>query len=260
MPVRLTIMPVRVVSATPVISNVEELTYEVYCTVLQSMDPHRELALSFKFPTGIAKFFKDLKTSVEDLAEEFGVGFTELLKSLQQRDVFAIIKAVGFNLKTIWKAISLFTSLIPKGLIGMFKAMERNGVFQKLRDGLISVDALLSQYPLLKKLSGLALAGFLLYAWLNMSFIGSLDFDMDISVIAAALKGSYGLADLLASPDGLAMLTLLATGMFTGIGVAWLGSSVSNLIVAMIYTGAKKAGFSALTRRLHSVIPKKKLT
>jgi hypothetical protein len=55
------------------------------------------------------------------------------------------------------------------------------------------------------------------------------------------------------------MLTTLALG-FTGIGVPWLSSSIYNLLVALLFTGAKKAKESDLVNKLKPKITRTKIS
>jgi hypothetical protein len=71
-----------------------------------------------------------------------------------------------------------------------------------------------------------------------MSFIGDLEYDMNISSIMAALAGSYSLVELFASPEGMLMMSLFAVGGF--ISFPWLAASVPNVLLAVTYTGYTK--------------------
>ena len=102
----------------------------------------------------------------------------------------------------------------------------------------MKVDEFLDKYPILKKIGGIAVAGLLLYIWLNMSFIGDLEYDMNIGDMTAALSGTFSIAELFLSPAGLMMITLFATGGL--ISAPWLGASTLNLVLALIYTGYVK--------------------
>ena len=71
-----------------------------------------------------------------------------------------------------------------------------------MQKGLIKVDSFLDQYPKLKTVTGTALAGFLTYQWLYMSFSGNLDSDYDLSSIPEAIAGNIGFTEILATPQG----------------------------------------------------------
>jgi hypothetical protein len=242
----------------PIIAGADDISYEVYCSVLDHVAGKTE-AMEFKLPAGLSALFGNLNGWFKQIASEFKVSVIDLVEAFKQRDMFALMKALKFNLKLIWKALTAFTSLIPNGLMRVFEQLHKRGVFEKLKSGALKIDDLLAEYPVLKRLAGVALAGFLLWAWLSMSFTGDPEFDLNVAIIIAAVHGTFSLHDLFVSPAGLTMLTLLATGVFTGIGVAWLGSSIYNLVLALVYTGARKAHDGKLAERISHIIPRKKV-
>jgi hypothetical protein len=139
------------------------------------------------------------------------------------------------------KCLNELTTLIDKGLLTIFKEIYKLKIFQKLKSGAIKIDEVLDQYPTLKKISGFGMAGILLYIWLNMTFIGSFGYDFNFSDIIGALQGSYQIADLFVSPQGLMLMTLFGTGSLFGLSIPWLGRSLYNLTLAIIYNGYRLA-------------------
>lgn len=201
----------------------------------------------------------DFKAFFSETAEDLKVGITDLAAAFASKDIFALLKSVGFNLKTLWKGISAALKLIPNGLMRAFEELEKTGVFKGAKLAVRQIDAIIKQHPVLTKLTGVVLGGFLLWVWLSMSFVGHPGFDFDLTFVIDAFRGKFDLVDLFLSPSAMTMLTLLATGLFTGVGVAWLGSSISNLILALAFTGAKKAKQNGLAEKLKHVIPLKKV-
>jgi hypothetical protein len=242
------------------IASHEDVTYEVYCSVLDNMSrpDNQQIAFDFSLPVGLLKAFGDLKAHLTEIANEFKVGFAEVIKAFKQKDVFALLKGLGFNIKGLWKAIHTFTALVPKGLFKIFDSLIKSGAIDKLKAGTIKIDDLLHAHPLLTRLGGLAIAGLLVWIWLSMSFTGNPQFDLNLGTIIDAFHGNFNLTDLFLSPDGLTMLTLLGTGMFTSIGVAWLGANLANLLLAFIFTGAHKLHDSGLVAKMTKVIQHKK--
>ena len=115
-------------------------------------------------------------------------------------------------------------------------------MIQGLQKGTIKVDEFLDKYPKLKTASGVAIAGFLTYQWLYMSFSGNLDSDYDLSSIPEAVAGNIGFTEILATPQGVKGMGLLAAGLATGgLSTLWLGGR-KGMMMAAAYTGAKKLG------------------
>jgi hypothetical protein len=233
-----------------------EISYEQYCSALASLAPGApEVALSLPGP--MMKWLAEAKEAITAIAMEAGMQFTQLLIAFQNRDMFALLKGIGWSLKKLVIGIDKFLALIPAGLLKIMHHLHSTGLIQKLQEGTAKLDDVLHKHPLLKKLAGPALAGFLLWVWMNMSFVGSFKFDMDLGIVVDAFRGAFTLTNLFLSPEGLAMLSLFAAGMFTGIGVAWLGSNIANLLLGIIYTVVSKTK-PAIAQKLKPLIEKKK--
>ena len=160
------------------------------------------------------------------------------------------------------RCLNEFSDAIHKGIFSVFKELFRLKIFQKLRSGAIKIDEVLEKYPKLTKITGFAVAGLLLFIWLNMTFIGNLDYDFNFSDIAGALKGSFSVADLFMSPHGLMLVALFGTGAGFGLSVPWLGKSLYNLTLAIMYTGyvkSKEKDLKGLVLKIKKKLKKKRI-
>jgi len=224
----------------------EALTYEVWCGLLDGVESdtvsegvkERLASVGSVALDAVLRLFRPIKDEILSIAKDFKVSVSDIVKAFKQRDIYKLLHALRFSVGTIMRAISEFNDLWIHGLRSLLTEISKNKYFQKIRSGLMTVDELLDMHPMLKKITGPAVAGLLLYVWLNSSFTGKMEIDMDLSSILAALRGNYSLSDLIASPDGLLMITLLATGSF--LSAAWLSTSTSNLMLALIYTGYRR--------------------
>lgn len=250
------------------------VSYEVYCGALELAiegsltaqyfvqgqhyagiwDKIKDLNIS----KDLVKLFNQLGDFVGNLKDQFGIGLDKVVKAFKQRDIFALLKAIGFNIQVLFKAVQAGAKAISGGLLKIFEEIHKNGMFQKLQKGLMTVDELLNKYPMIKKVGGIAVAGILLFIWMNMSFTGDASFDLDLGIIILALHGSFSLAQLFGSPSGLMMIALLATG-FMGISFPWIGHNVLNLVLALIYTGFTKLKDSQMMKALKSHLELKKI-
>ncbi|MBY9000982.1 MAG: hypothetical protein KGD64_08720 [Candidatus Heimdallarchaeota archaeon] len=222
------------------------ITYEVYCEAFDLVmsnqltegffDDLKQSHLTGK----LVKMFRDLKYNLSKISKEFRLGIPDLVSAFKQRDIYSMFKAFKFNIKLLFKAIGEVTKLVKGGLLEVFRKLYRTRVIQKIRSGALKVDEVLDKYPILKKVTGIVVAGLLLYIWLNMTFIGDLDYDFNFSDVAAALGGSFSLAALFVSPEGLMLLTLFGTGAVFGLSFPWLGKSLYNLTLAIVYTSYYK--------------------
>jgi hypothetical protein len=232
-----------------------EVTYEQYCLALASMEG-QQVAFSFVGP--LQKWMATAKETLEQIATTAGIAFKELLVLFKNRDMFALLKGVGFNLKKLLIALAKVTTLIPLGLLNVMEEVAKSELLQKIKVGAAKVDDLLNKHPLLKRLAGIALAGLLFYMWLNMSFIGDFSFDMDLGMVIDAFRGKFTIEDLFLTPGGLTMLTLFSIGAFTGLSFPWVGSSVVNLLIALCFTTARRLNKTALAQKLKPLLELKR--
>ena len=231
-----------------------EPTYEQYCRVLDSVETAG--VLNFIVPPALTKIAGEIRVVFSTIVEETGASIRDLVRAVKTRSFYGLMRSVGFSFVKLFKAVNAISSAVRRGLLKLFSHLAASGVFQKLQSGAVTVDAVLAQYPLLKRISGPLMAGLLLYMWMNMSFIGDAQFDLDLSHIGAAFVGSFSIADLLASPQGLMGLSLMFAGVFTGISFPWLAESSYNLILGVVYTLARTHAIQSLASRLKTRITK----
>jgi len=159
-----------------------------------------------------------------------------LFLHLKKKQFYEILKSFRFNISLIFRCVFELSKAVRGGLLAIFKELYKTGAIQKLKSGAIKIDDILNKYPRLKMVGGVVVAGLLLYLWLNMTFIGDLDYDFNFSDISNALSGSFSIADLFVSPEGLMLLTLFGTGVGFGLSIPWLGKSAYNFTLAIFYT------------------------
>lgn len=236
-----------------------EPSYEQYCRVLACLDPATQSQVqAFNFPGPLLKFLDSVKELATELVEQAQIGWTDLVTALAHRSIFEFLKAIKFNLVLLLKGLVGLTKLIPLGLHALTDELMHTSIIKSLQAGTLKVDEFLDKYPVVKKLAGPVLAAFLFWVWLNMSFVGNVGTDFDMTSIGMALLGRYSVTDLFASQAGLETLALLASGMM-GFGVAWLGSSLLNVLVGLAYTGAKHASKSQTVQKLKPLLDLKKV-
>jgi hypothetical protein len=217
-------------------------------------DDFKQLGL----PQKLIKVFAEFKDALKSIIEQFKLSAKDVYKALKSKDAFAFMRAIKFNLWLALKAITAVTGLVRKGILSVFQEIYETGAWQKIKSGVMKVDELLDKYPLLKHVAGIAVAGLLIYIWLNMTFIGDADFDFDLSAIAMALAGSFTLVDLFASPSGMMMLGLLMVGLWNPLmSFPWLGASIMNLLVALLYTLFKRLRLSGASSLKTGLVLKK---
>ena len=206
-------------------------------------DPKRYNEPLSKHPT----LKKAMTAEVNNLVKDLGVARDELVNAIKEKSVFRAVKAIGLGggkvaldgLKTVDSAVNFAADKVAA-----------TQMVQGLQKGTVKVDEFLNKYPKLKTVGGVAIAGFLTYQWLQMSFSGNLDSDYDLSNIPEAIAGNIGFTEVLATPAGIKGLGLLAAGIATGgMTTLWAGGR-KGMMMAAAYTGAKKAGNSKLANNI----------
>lgn len=191
----------------------------------------------------IGEIILAIKNTLSGLLEDSKTDIRNIVNAFKQGKVFEILKHFGFSLVHMVKAINEASKFIAKGVLKVFEELHKTKLAQKIHAGGIAIDEVLNRHPILKKLTGPVIAGLLLYTWLNMTFIGNLEYDMDITNMFYALGGNFSVADLFTGKEGLARVALLGTGIVSGgvLSVAWLGSATANMAAALTYISIKNA-------------------
>ena len=226
-----------------IIQEYSFVTHEIYCEALDRVFDDTlteglfDVLKKTSIATGLVNVFRNLRMGLEKISRDFKLNLADLIEAFKQKDVFNMLKAFGFNIKLVFRALMEFSKAVRGGLLEVFREMHKHKIFQQLRRGTMKIDEVLKKYPKLSKVTGIVVAGLLLFIWLNMTFIGDLDYDFNFTDLVNALKGSFSITDLFMSPEGLMLMTLFGTGAAFGLSVPWLGKSLYNLVLAITYTG-----------------------
>ena len=204
-----------------------------------------DLIESNQLNEGILDMFGSLKSKIQSKIEFFQAladiskqKLEDLVVLFKDSRVFKFFQHINFNLK-------FFFDLIKKGFkvyndvqkaIAQYVAESKIGKFTQ--DKMQGLDAFLKNHPVLRRISGVAVAGLLLYIWMNMSYTGDFSYDFDFSDILSSLSGNFSLETLFAGVDGTRLLLLFATGL-VGLSFPWPGPSSVQMVVSLLL-GLKK--------------------
>ena len=200
---------------------------------------------------------KKLKSHAETLSKDLGATTEEIKKAFKQKDAYSFMKQIGFGFNNAATLALDTMKTFNVGLKSIFEEIHKSKILKKVEVGAIKVDEFLDKYPPLKKIGGVAVAGFLIYQWQNMAFSGDFDDDFDVSTIGAALTGSYSVKDVFSSPQGLKNLTQLTAGIVAGVTFPWGKVLPATLRLAVLYTGAKKLKNKELMEKIKAKLKKK---
>jgi len=231
-------------------STSTDITYNEWLDVLTTIENdilNEGIFDKLKLPAAALRIVKTFKEELIKLKSVLKVDLKDLLSAFKEPHVFKILKVAKFSIKTLYNLYMNAYIVIREGIFKTFEEINKSGILKKIRKGTVKVDELLNKYPIIKKLSGPVIAGLLLYMWLNMSFISDLEYDMDISLMFSALKGSFSIEDLFGSDKGTMLIALFGVGFSTGLSAPWLGKTAYNLALALIYTGMKHTNIGQST-------------
>lgn len=174
-------------------------------------------------------FIKEISNKVSQYS------MTDLLVIFKDSRVFDFFKAIKFSFEYLFKLIKTGFKAYKNLEKAVTQFISDNRIIRWTKDKLEILDNFLQEHSLLKKISGVAVAGILIFIWLNMSYSPDLEYSMDWSDIIGALVGNYSIADLFASEAGIKMLLLLATGVLLGLSFPWPGPQSIHMIGGIIY-------------------------
>lgn len=234
-------------------STTANISYATYCQVIASLDPNRVVAFDFKIPTFLKGLWSDLKSIGELLKESAGIGWDAIVAAFKEKSIFALLKGVGFSLGKLLKAVHQASSILSNAIFNALKDLkEVFGSLEaikklKVKERLAKLDALTKKHPVLAKLTGVAVAGFLVWMFIHAAFTGHAVRDLElVHAIIDCLKGSYDLVDLFTSDNGLYALSVLLLGL-SGVGIpALTGSAVSSISQGLAFLGSNADAVSGL--------------
>ena len=156
------------------------------------------------------------------------------IKLFKDSRVYAFFKKIQWNLQNLF-------DLVKKGFDAYLKVqyviadyVAKTGITKWTDKELKKLQEFLNEHPILKKIGGVAVAGLLLFIWLEGThFVHPEDFDF--TEIMEALDGNYDLHHLLGGGHGIRLLAVFVTAL-TGIGFHYHTPKALNFIVALLYS------------------------
>ena len=170
---------------------------------------------------------------IKSIASYAQMKLEDIVSMFKDSRVFKFFSSIRFNLATLWKYIKTGLDAYTKIQKVIAEYIASTKIAKWTTQALAGLDRYLQSHPKIRAIGGVAVAGMLLYIWLNMSFTGDINYDFDFSDILAAVGGKYSLATLFGGTDGTRMLLLFATGVI-GLSFPWPGPTHAKFVVAVI--------------------------
>ncbi len=244
------------------IQDEHEISYDEYRIILENIyyektDPLLEdniYSLIGYANEKVKTVYNKLRKDVRLLSKEIKISKESVILALINPTIFNIVKAFNYSLRTILSLFGELSDLIKAGLFDILKDISESSGVQAINKGLINFDKFTEKYPILKRVNGPILAILIIFVWLNMTFIGNFKYDLNLKLIYQSIKGSLTLGDFFSRVEGKAILVLFGTGAF--VSFPWLGSTVMNITLALIYTGLVLGRRTELAEKIKGKIEK----
>ena len=219
--------------------NLCELQYEEFCKFVKEnkLDSENVVLNELVIPGKLKKIWSFLK----ELKDIVKVKIMDLAKLFMNKLVFKFFAKIKFSMKYLYNLVKKGFKAYKEVIKAIGEYLSKTKVGKWTEDKLKDLDAFLAKHPKTKRIAGMAVAGILIYIWLNMTFTGNADYDFDMGDMILALGGGFTLSTLFAGPEGMALLTLFVTGVI-GLSFPWPGPQHFQFIGAVLYGSAKLVG------------------
>jgi hypothetical protein len=209
------------------------------CSIQEEYDYYEALSLletaelTEKVLNGLTSGVRAKLDFIKTLASTAGANLQDTLTLFKDSRVFKFFSALRFNLANLWKSIKAGFATYAQIQRAIAEYVSKTKIGRWTEEALRDLDVWLQKHPVIKRIGGFAVAGLLLYIWLNMSFTGDLSYDFDSSDILAALSGNFALSTLFAGTEGTRMLLLFVTGVI-GLSFPWPGPTSGKLALSVL--------------------------
>lgn len=212
----------------------DEKDFELFREYVWKSDGGR-LLLEFSF----GKEIKEKIQFIKQIAIDTGFKLKDLLTLFMEKTVFKLFQIIGWSFKSLFELIKKGFQVYKDFQLAIADFIGNTKAIEWTKDKLIELDKFLKTHPKTKRIAGVAVAGLLVFVWLQMTFTGDFLDDFSIDAVFQALTGNYSLHEFFGTPPGIRMLMLFATGAITGLSFPWPGSSMIKFGIAVLTTLAK---------------------
>jgi hypothetical protein len=216
-----------------------DIQYEEFCLFVREskLDSDHANLNEIMIPGRLKKIWSFLM----ELKDIVKVRVVDLVKLFMNKLVFKFFAKIKFSIKYLFSLVKKGFKAYKDVIKAIGEYLSKTKVGRWTEDKLKDLDEFLAKHPKTKRIAGMAVAGILIYIWLNMTFTGNADYDFDMGDMILALGGGFTLSTIFAGPEGMALLTLFATGVI-GLSFPWPGPQHIQFIGAILYGSAKLVG------------------
>ena len=188
----------------------------------------------------ISSKLKSKISFIKDIAGQTKLKVKELIPLISDFRVFKFFQKIGWSFKKLFGLLKKGFKVAHTLADVISEYMAETKVAKWTTNELKKLDEFLSRHPMIKRVTGVAVAGILVYIWFNMTFTGDVAYDFDMSTVLAALGGTLSLSKIFGGAEGIKLLMLFVTGAALGLSFPWPGSGSVKFISAILGTLATK--------------------
>jgi len=181
-------------------------------------------------------FVHEMKHQVEHVSHNLKLTKDSVALAFQEPRALNVLKACGYSLATAYGAFHMAHAVAQQGALHVIAHLAEHEVAHKAGHAAghraDKIQGYLNKYPVLKKLSGPALAGVMLYGW-TCAPLHKLE-DWDMKNVKRALSGDFTIKEFLASPEAVALGVHVASGKVLSLSA--LAENVGTLATGLVAT------------------------
>ena len=186
--------------------------------------------------SGAAAVKKELVTQVHHVSENLKITKSSVVKAFKEPKMSHALEACGYSFATMYGAFHLAHKVAQQGALHVIAHFAEHTALHKVAHKTAHktkvIDDFLTKHPVLKKVTGPALAGMMLYGY-TLTEPHKLG-DWNMENIKKAFTGELEIKDFLQTPEALYLGTHVATGKV--ISLSALAESATTLAVGLTCT------------------------
>jgi hypothetical protein len=178
----------------------------------------------------------EFKEQVHHVAENLGTTKNAVVTAFKEPKMANILEATGYSFATLWGAMHMGHKVAEQGALHVIAHFAEHTALHKVAHHVAHkakfVDEFMQKFPVLKKVTGPALAGLMLYGY-TLTEPHKLG-DWDMANIKRAFTGEFGISDFMKTPEAIYLGTHVATGK--ALSLSALAENTTTLTLGLACT------------------------
>lgn len=171
---------------------------------------------------------------VRDIANAMKTSMGSIIEIFKDSQVVRFFSKIGWSFKKIWDLMKdgyrTYVDIRKTAL----EYMSNTKAIQWTTEELKKLDAFFSNHPYIRRVTGLALAGLLIWLFFHTAYIGDMEFDLEIDDVFGAFAGSYSFTKFFGGVNGAKWIVAIFLGAAVPFSIP--GPNTIHFITAFMYT------------------------